>query len=75
MDIMGLVHGATFGFGQESTINLYNPAQARTYAAGPGHFSTRVTNLANPTPPPSQGVDITPFSRVVFVKDGPTVLV
>lgn len=77
MDIMGLVHGATFGFGQESTINLYNPVQARTYAAGPGHFGTRYARIQIPSGSgkPSQGVDITPFSRVVFVKDGPTVLV
>lgn len=74
MDILGLVHGSTFGFAQESTLDLYTPTQSRTYAAGPGHFGTRATQILTTGGPPSQGADIAPFSRVVFLKDGPSVL-
>ena len=77
MDMFGLVHGASFGFGQEATIDLYTPAQTRTYKANVGHVAYRPNRfeIGTTNRPGNQGRQEDYWSRIVFLKDGPSVLV
>lgn len=76
VDMMGLVYAGIFSPGQEASINLYNPSQARTYTAGPGHVGAvplYVRTSSTGVLPTNKFKNTDFWSRVVLVSDGDTV--
>lgn len=76
MDLMGIVYAGSFQPGQTADIDMFTPAQSRTYKAGPGNYGyvpTREKSCATTSAPPSLQRHSQPQSRMVILSAGDSV--